>query len=77
MLRMGSAGSNTAADHIEVNKSALAHFVTPGAATRPGGVDPHRGRRRHRHGFAWRLTGQRPQYPVGFGLSLDAVARST
>ena len=44
MLRPGNAGSNTAADHIEATRLALAQLPPPPAAQGPG---PHRLRRRH------------------------------
>ena len=44
LLRAGNAGSNTAAEHIEVTKLALAQLPRQAAAP---GADPHRLRRRH------------------------------
>ena len=44
VLRPGNAGSNTAAEHIEVTRLALAQLPAPAAAP---GADPHRLRRRH------------------------------
>ena len=44
MLRAGNAGSNTAADHIEAARLALAQLPRPPAAQ---GADPRRLRRRH------------------------------
>jgi hypothetical protein len=44
LLRAGNAGSNTAAEHIEVTKLALAQLPRQAAAPR---ADPHRFRRRH------------------------------
>ena len=43
MLRPGNAGSNTAAEHIEVARLALAQLPR----RRGGGADPHRLLRRH------------------------------
>ena len=45
LLRPGNAGSNTAADHIEVTKAALRRLPSTDPARRPG--HPHRWRRRH------------------------------
>ena len=42
MLRKGSAGSNTAADHIDITDAAIA-ALPPGIPPEP---DDHRGRRR-------------------------------
>ena len=44
LLRPGNAGSNTAADHIEATRLALAQLPRQPAAP---GADPHRLRRRH------------------------------
>ena len=44
VLRPGNAGSNTAADHIEATRLALAQLPRQAAAA---GADPHRFRRRH------------------------------
>lgn len=76
LLRPGNAGSNTAADHIEVTKAALRQLPSTRAGRRPGRkvlirTDGAGGT----HDFLNWLTGQRLQYSVGFGLSLDAVAK--
>ena len=68
MLRAGNAGSNTAAEHIEVTKLALAH--APQAAA--PGADPHRFRRRHPR--LPNLAGQpvrRLHYSVGMTITED------
>ncbi len=76
ILRKGNAGSNTAADHIEVTKAALAQLPSTTPGRRPGRTmlirtDGAGGT----HDFVSWLTGQRLQYSVGFGLSVDAVAK--
>jgi hypothetical protein len=70
ILRKGNAGSNTAVDHIEVTKAALAQLPSTTPGRRPGRTVLIR-----THDFVTWLTGQRLQYSVGFGLSLDAVAK--
>ena len=76
ILRKGNAGSNTAVDHIEVTKAALAQLPSTTPGRRPGRTvlirtDGAGGT----HDFVTWLTGQRLQYSVGFGLSVDAVAK--
>jgi hypothetical protein len=76
ILRKGNAGSNTAADHIEVTKAALRQLPSTDPGRRPGKkilirTDGAGGT----HEFVSWLTGQRLQYSVGFSLSLDAVAK--
>ena len=76
LLRKGNAGSNTAADHIQVTKDALAQlpFHRPGGrvgrkvlirADGGGGT----------HEFLKWLTGQGLSYSVGFTLTDDMVAK--
>lgn len=69
-LRPGNAGSNTAADHIEVVTLALAQL--PGGNPRPGKKALIRadGAGGTREFTAW-LTGRRLQYSVGFTLPFD------
>jgi hypothetical protein len=45
LLRPGNAGSNTAADHVEAARAALAQL--PKRLRRGADPDPHRFRRRH------------------------------
>ena len=76
ILRKGNAGSNTAVDHIEVTKAALAQLPSTTPGRRPGRTvlirtDGAGGT----HDFVSWLTGQRLQYSVGFGLSVDAVTK--
>jgi len=76
ILRKGNAGSNTAADHIEVTKAALRQLPSTNPGRRPGKkilirTDGAGGT----HEFVTWLTGQRLQYSVGFSLSLDAVTK--
>ena len=66
-LRPGNAGSNTAADHIDVTKAALAQL--PGGRSRPGKsvlirADSAGGT----HEYVSWLTGRRLSYSVGFTL---------
>jgi hypothetical protein len=68
-LRPGNAGSNTAADHIAVVKSALKQLPGHTTGTRPGRkvlvrVDGAGST----HAFLDWLSGQRLSYSVGFGL---------
>jgi len=68
-LRPGNAGSNTAADHIDVVKAALKQLPGHQAGQRPGRkimvrVDGAGST----HAFLDWLTGQRLSYSVGFGL---------
>ena len=76
ILRKGNAGSNTAVDHIEVTKAALAQLPSTIAGRRPGRTvlirtDGAGGT----HDFVTWLTGQRLQYSVGFSLTDTAVAK--
>jgi hypothetical protein len=76
MLRKGSAGSNTAADHIEITQQALRQLPSTDPGRRPGRevlirTDGAGGT----HDFLKWLAGQRLQYSVGFTLSWDAVAK--
>jgi len=69
MLRPGNAGSNTAADHIDVVKAALKQLPGHQPGLRPGRkvlvrVDGAGST----HAFLDWLTGQRLSYSVGFGL---------
>jgi len=74
LLRPGNAGSNTAADHINVTRDALAQlpFTTGSRVGRKvlirtdgaGGT----------HAFLDWLTTQRLSYSIGFGLSVSMVA---
>jgi Transposase DDE domain group 1 len=75
LLRAGNAGSNTAADHIAVTKTALQQLPTIRADRRPGRsvlirTDGAGGT----HEFVDWLTRQRVQYSVGFTLSVDIAA---
>jgi hypothetical protein len=68
-LRPGNAGSNTAADHIDVVKAALKQLPGHQAGARPGRkvlvrVDGAGST----HAFLDWLSGQRLSYSVGFGL---------
>jgi len=76
ILRKGNAGSNTAVDHIEVTKAALAQLPSISPGRRPGRTvlirtDGAGGT----HEFVTWLTGQRLQYSVGFSLTDTAVAK--
>jgi Transposase DDE domain group 1 len=76
LLRKGSAGSNTAADHIEITQQALRQLPSTDPGRRPGRkvlirTDGAGGT----HDFVTWLAGQRLQYSVGFTLSWDAVAK--
>ena len=71
-LRPGNAGSNTAADHIDVVKAALKQLPGHQAGLRPGRkvlvrVDGAGST----HAFLDWCTGQRLSYSVGFGLPAD------
>ena len=68
-LRPGNAGSNTAADHIEVLRAALAQLPGHRPGTRPGRKVLVRidGAGSTHKVIAW-LTGQRLSYSVGFTL---------
>ncbi len=72
MLRAGNAGSNTAADHIQVTKDALAQLPFHRRGGRTGKkvlirADGGGGT----HDFLTWLTGQRLSYSVGFTLTQD------
>ena len=69
MLRKGNAGSNTAADHIQVLRQAFAQLPGHQPGTRPGRAVLVRadGAGGTHELLAW-LTGQRVQYSVGFSL---------
>ena len=76
ILRKGNAGSNTAVDHIEVTKAALAQLPSTDPGRRPGRTvlirtDGAGGT----HDFLVWLTGQRLQYSVGFSLNDTAVTK--
>jgi hypothetical protein len=76
ILRKGNAGSNTAIDHIEVTKAALAQLPSTEPGRRPGRkvlirTDGAGGT----HDFLNWLTGQRLQYSVGFSLNDTAVSK--
>jgi Transposase DDE domain group 1 len=76
ILRKGNAGSNTAADHIEVTKAALRQLPSTDPGRRPGKkilirTDGAGGT----HEFLNWLTTQRLTYSVGFTLTLDMVAK--
>jgi hypothetical protein len=76
LLRQGNAGSNTAADHIEVTKAALRQLPSTDPGRRPGKkilirTDGAGGT----HEFLNWLTTQRLAYSVGFTLTLDMVAK--
>ena len=69
-LRPGNAGSNTAADHIDVVQQALAQL--PGSSPRPGKrvlIRADGGGGTHEF-LAW-LTGRRLSYSVGFTLPFE------
>jgi DDE family transposase len=74
MLRAGRAGSNTAADHIQVTRQALKQLPDHRPGTRPGQkvlvrVDGAGGT----HAYLDWLTGQRLSYSVGFALPFDTA----
>jgi Transposase DDE domain group 1 len=76
ILRQGNAGANTAVDHIEIAKAALAQLPATGPGRRPGRkvlirTDGAGGT----HDFVSWLTGQRLQYSVGFTLTETAVSK--
>jgi len=76
ILRKGNAGSNTAADHIEVTKMALRQLPSADPCGRPGRkvlirTDGAGGT----HEFLSWLTTQRLAYSIGFTLNLDMVAK--
>jgi len=69
MLRKGNAGSNTAADHIEVLRRAFAQLPGHKPGRRPGrSVLVRADGAGGTHEFLSWLTGQRVQYSVGFTL---------
>ncbi|MDT0264262.1 IS1380 family transposase, partial [Jatrophihabitans lederbergiae] len=69
MLRKGNAGSNTAADHIEVLRRAFAQLPGYKPGRRPGrSVLVRADGAGGTHEFLSWLTGQRVQYSVGFTL---------
>jgi hypothetical protein len=66
-LSPGSAGSNTAAEHIDVMKQALARL--PGSAPRCGEESPNpRGRRGETREFLTWPIRRRLTYPIGLAL---------
>jgi len=68
-LRPGNAGSNTAVDHIEVTRAALAQLPTHQAGRRPGRrVLIRTDGAGSSHAFLSWLSGQRLSYSVGFAL---------
>jgi len=76
ILRKGNAGSNTAVDHIEVTRTALAQLPSNAPGRRPGRTvlvrtDGAGGT----HDFVKWLAGRRLQYSVGFGLNETAAAK--
>jgi hypothetical protein len=76
LLRPGNAGSNTAADHISVVKSALAQLPSTTAGRRPGrGVLIRTDGAGGTHEFVDWLTRRRVQYSVGFTLNVDIAAK--
>jgi hypothetical protein len=69
MLRKGNAGSNTAADHIQVLRAAFAQLPGHQPGTRPGrGVLIRADGAGGTHELLRWLSGQRVQYSVGFSL---------
>jgi hypothetical protein len=69
LLRAGNAGSNTAADHITVARSALAQLPGHRPGTRPGRkVLIRTDGAGASHKFLTWLHGQRLSYSIGFGL---------
>ena len=75
-LRPGSAGSNTAADHIEVTRQALRQLPGHRVGTRPGRkVLIRTDGAGYSHAFLSWLTGQRLSYSIGFGLPDDIAER--
>ncbi len=69
LLRAGNAGSNTAADHITVARSALTQLPGHRAGTRPGRkVLIRTDGAGASHAFLTWLHGQRLSYSIGFGL---------
>jgi hypothetical protein len=76
MLRRGNAGSNTAADHIQVTKDALRQLPFHRRGGRVGRkvlIRTDGGGGTHEY-LKW-LTGQGLSYSVGFGLSDDIATR--
>ena len=76
ILRQGNAGANTAVDHIEIIKAALAQLPSTEPRRRPGRkvlirTDGAGGT----HEFVKWVTGQRLQYSVGFTLTETAVSK--
>ncbi|ORI14794.1 IS1380 family transposase, partial [Rhodococcus sp. 1168] len=72
LLRPGNAGSNTAADHIEVTRKALAQLPST-SSTRPGKkvlIRTDGAGASHKY-LTW-LHNQRVSYSIGFGLT-DAM----
>jgi hypothetical protein len=75
LLRKGNAGSNTAADHITVVRSALAQLPGHRPGTRAGRkVLIRTDGAGSTHEFLNWLTGQRLSYSVGFALPTDFAA---
>ena len=75
-LRPGNAGSNTAADHIDVTRQALRQLPGHRTGTRPGRkVLIRTDGAGFSHAFLAWLTGQRLSYSVGFGLPDDIADR--
>ena len=69
MLRPGNAGSNTAADHITIARSALAQLPSHRSGRRPGRrVLIRTDGAGASHEFLDWLAGQRLSYSIGFGL---------
>ena len=69
LLRAGNAGSNTAADHITIARSALAQLPGHRPGTRPGRkVLIRTDGAGASHAFLTWLHGQRLSYSIGFGL---------
>ena len=75
-LRPGNAGSNTAADHIEVTRQALRQLPGHRTGTRPGRkVLIRTDGAGFSHAFLAWLTAQRLSYSIGFGLPDDIADR--
>ncbi len=77
MLRKGNAGSNTAADHIQVTKDALRQlpFHRRGGRIGPKVLIRTDGGGGGTHEFLKWLSGQGLSYSIGFGLSEDMAAK--
>lgn len=74
-LRAGNAGSNTAADHINVTKAALRQLPGHRAGVRPGRkVLVRTDGAGATHAYLDWLTGQRLSYSIGFTLPSDLEA---